>query len=103
MDEMRQIVRILIKIIPQSEVYFHARDQDDSGGNKVTEKEIRTFLSTSLGEAPQPVWSLPDGWGQYIAGAHPGLQATQQLSLCRFCCPFKNSTPWLRALTCTQL
>lgn len=69
MDEMRQILRILAKIIPKTEPLLKSKGGDDSGGNRVTQKEIEAWLVAALGDAPVPAWSLPQGWGQYIAGA----------------------------------
>jgi hypothetical protein len=66
MDEMRQLIRILAKLMPNSEIYLRLGG-DDNGGNRVSEDQIRNYLSTSLGEAPQPEWGLPQGWGQYLA------------------------------------
>lgn len=67
MDEMRQLIRILAKLMPQSEKFLRIGGED-SGGNRVSEEQIRAYLATSLEGAPQPKWGLPDGWGQYLAG-----------------------------------
>lgn len=67
MDEMRQLIRILAKLMPQSEKFLRIGGED-SGGNRVSEDQIRAYLATSLEGAPQPKWGLPDGWGQYLAG-----------------------------------
>lgn len=68
MDEMRQLIRILAKLMPQSEKFLRIGGED-SGGNRVSEDQIRAYLATSLEGAPQPKWGLPDGWGQYLSGA----------------------------------
>jgi hypothetical protein len=67
MDEMRQLIRILAKLMPNSERNLRIA-HDDSGGNRVSEEQIRRYLEASLGEAPKPEWGLPVGWGQYLAG-----------------------------------
>eukprot|EP00892_Ulva_mutabilis_P010138 jgi/Ulvmu1/7497/UM037_0041.1 len=66
MDEMRQLIRILAKLMPQSERFLRLGGED-SGGNRVSEEQIRAYLATSLEGAPQPKWGLPEGWGQYLA------------------------------------
>lgn len=70
MDEMRQLCRILVRIIPQSERFFgeSGTEAPAGGGNKMTENEIKEYIRVALGEAPQPTWALPEGWGQYLAG-----------------------------------
>lgn len=65
MDEMRQLVRIMVKLIPASSVFI---SEDNGGGNRVSEEQIREYLRATLGDgAPQPEWGLPRGWGQYLA------------------------------------
>jgi hypothetical protein len=59
MDEMRQLIRILAKLMPHSEPYLRVGGEDSNGGNRVSEDQIRNYLATSLGEAPQPEWGLP--------------------------------------------
>lgn len=59
MDEMRQLIRILAKLMPHSEPYLRVGGEDTNGGNRVSEEQIRNYLATSLGEAPQPEWGLP--------------------------------------------
>lgn len=68
MDEMRQLVRILVKIIPHS-VTFLASAEEGGGGNRISEERIKYFLDCTLGEAPRPSWGVPQGWGEYLAGA----------------------------------
>lgn len=41
---------------------------EDGGGNRISEEQIKRYLIKTLGEAPQPEWGLPGGWGQYLAG-----------------------------------
>ena len=67
MDEMRQLVRILVKIIPHS-VTFLASAEEGGGGNRISEERIKYFLDCTLGEAPRPSWGVPQGWGEYLAG-----------------------------------
>lgn len=69
MDEMRQLVRIMVKLFPQSTRFMSSADEP-GGGNRVTETQIRRYLKDTLGEAPAPAWGLPDGWGSYISGEH---------------------------------
>ncbi|CAK0749175.1 hypothetical protein CVIRNUC_001890 [Coccomyxa viridis] len=66
MDEMRQLVRILVKIIPHS-VTFLASAEEGGGGNRISEERIKYFLDCTLGEAPRPSWGVPQGWGEYLA------------------------------------
>ena len=70
MDEMRQLVRILVKIIPHS-ITFLASAEEGGGGNRISEERIKYFLDCTLGEAPRPSWGVPQGWGEYLAGGHP--------------------------------
>jgi hypothetical protein len=71
MDEMRQLIRILIKIFPQS-VKNLGHDQEAGGGNRISEDQIKNYIKTTLGEggddeAPVPEWGVPQGWGEYLA------------------------------------
>ncbi|CAL8461761.1 g1292 [Coccomyxa elongata] len=66
MDEMRQLVRILVKIIPHS-VGFLASPEEGGGGNRISEERIKFFLDSTLGEAPRPTWGVPGGWGEYLS------------------------------------
>lgn len=67
MDDMRQLVRILVKIFPQSICFLQMGEE--GGGNRVSEPQIKEYLRRTLGvECPQPEWGLPQGWGEYIAG-----------------------------------
>ncbi|KAF5843285.1 hypothetical protein DUNSADRAFT_87 [Dunaliella salina] len=67
MDEMRQLVRILVKFIPKSAEILNT-SLDNGGGNRVSEEQIKNYLRKTLGEeAPQPEWGLPEGWGQYLS------------------------------------
>ena len=59
MDEMRQLIRILAKLMPHSEPFLRVGGEDANGGNRVSEEQIRNYLAKSLGEAPQPEWGLP--------------------------------------------
>ena len=67
MDEMRQLVRILVKIIPHS-VGFLSSAEEGGGGNRISEERIKYFLDSTLGDAPRPTWGVPQGWGVYLSG-----------------------------------
>ncbi len=67
MDEMRQLVRILVKLIPHS-VEHIANSEEGGGGNRISEEQIKIYLDSTLGEAPRPTWGIPNGWGDYVAG-----------------------------------
>lgn len=67
MDEMRQLVRILVKVIPHSGVLITSTDEG-GGGNRISEDQIKLYLDSALGEAPRPTWGVPSGWGEYLAG-----------------------------------
>eukprot|EP00798_Chlamydomonas_sp_ICE-L_P013452 gene13452-19310_t len=68
MDEMRQLVRILVKLVPKS-MKFLVKSEEGGSGNRVSEKQIKEYLKGTLGEAaPKPEWGLPFGSGQYLAG-----------------------------------
>ncbi len=70
MDEMRQLVRIMVKFLPQS-LSFLSTSDEPGGGNRVTEPQIKQYLKATLGdEAPQPTWGMPNGWGAYLSGGH---------------------------------
>lgn len=74
MDDMRQLVRILVKIFPQSTQYLQMGEE--GGGNRVSEPQIKEYLRRTLGsECPQPEWGLPQGWGEYIASKSADLHA----------------------------
>jgi hypothetical protein len=66
MDEMRQLVRILVKIIPHSIAHISTGDEA-GGGNRISEEQIKVYLQCTLGEAPHPRWGVPEGWGAYLA------------------------------------
>lgn len=74
MDEMRQLVRILVKIIPHS-VEHLATVEEGGGGNRISEERIKSFLDNTLGEAPRPSWGVPHGWGQYLSGTKTNIMA----------------------------
>lgn len=63
MDEMRRLVRILVKLIPHSKQYY----DDDGGGNRISEEKIKRYLEATLGEAPRPEWGVPNGWELYLS------------------------------------
>eukprot|EP00878_Enallax_costatus_P008988 GHUV01009400.1.p1 GENE.GHUV01009400.1~~GHUV01009400.1.p1 ORF type:complete len:380 (+),score=138.05 GHUV01009400.1:813-1952(+) len=65
MDEMRQLQRILTKLLPRSAIYMPSGS--DGGGNKVQAEQIKVYLTATLGDAPKPDWGLKQGWGQYLA------------------------------------
>lgn len=70
---MRQLVRILVKVMPRSTNILYGDGPDngsgDGGGsgNKVNNSQIRNYLTVALGEAPEPPWGVPLGWGAYLA------------------------------------
>lgn len=66
---MRQLVRILTKLIPQSACNLPSAGAEGGGGNRLSEDQIREYLKLTLGGAPQPDWGLRDGWASYVAGA----------------------------------
>ncbi|KAK9842895.1 hypothetical protein WJX74_004055 [Apatococcus lobatus] len=66
MDEMRQLVRILVKLIPHS-VDHIATSEEGGGGNRISEEQIKVYLDSTLGDAPRPAWGIPNGWGDYVA------------------------------------
>ena len=65
MDEMRQLVRILVKLMPHSAAYVMTADE--GGGNRLAESEVKHYLACTLGDAPAPEWGLANGWGEYLA------------------------------------
>ena len=64
---MQACCRILVKVIPQSVNNIKACDES-GGGNRISEEQIKHYLSSTLGDAPQPRWGVPNGWGAYLAG-----------------------------------
>ena len=67
MDEMRQLVRILVKLLPRS-AHNMPCNETAGGGNRMSEEQIKEYLRNTLGsECPQPKWGLPNGWGMYLA------------------------------------
>lgn len=66
MDEMRQLVRILVKILPQS-IGFIGSGEEAGGGNRISEEQIKFYLEKTLGQAPRPTWGVPGGWQQYVS------------------------------------
>lgn len=79
MDEMRQLVRILVKIIPQSVKFISIADEG-GGGNRISEDQIKSYLDNTMGDAPRPQWGVPQGWGKYLAGAAPSSRICPCLS-----------------------
>ncbi|GBF98472.1 hypothetical protein Rsub_11682 [Raphidocelis subcapitata] len=67
MDEMRQLMRILTKLLTADNGVRQVLVEDQGGGNRVSEDQIKEYLRYNLGEAPQPEWGLPDGWGSYLS------------------------------------
>lgn len=79
MDEMRQLVRIMVKLMPSSQCFLSVVDEG-GGGNRVSEDQIRAYIKATLGDGrdggpPQPEWGLPNGWGAYLAGGWGGVDA----------------------------
>jgi len=67
MDEMRQLIRILVKILPHS-INLVGNTEEAGGGNRISEDQIKSYLEATLGEAPQPAWGVPtSGWNGYLA------------------------------------
>lgn len=67
MDEMRLLVRILLKLFPHS-AELAAPQEEYGGGNRLTGDQIRSYLEKLLGpEAPQPEWGIPGKWNGYVA------------------------------------
>jgi hypothetical protein len=67
MDEMRLLVRILLKFFPHS-VDLVTPQEEYGGGNRLTGDQIRAYLEKLLGpEAPQPEWGIPGKWNGYIS------------------------------------
>ena len=67
MDEMRLLVRILLKFFPHS-VDLVTPQEEFGGGNRLTGDQIRAYLEKLLGpEAPQPEWGIPGKWNGYIS------------------------------------
>jgi hypothetical protein len=85
MEEMRQLLRVLVKVIPAAEDVMETALQEDSaetGGNgvcktinNIRERYVHRFLRMLLGQstAPYPEWGLRtgschEGWAGYLAG-----------------------------------
>jgi hypothetical protein len=66
MDEMRQLIRILVKVMPQS-VALVSNTDEQGGGNRISEEQIKSYLDRALGDAPRPAWGVPAGWHVYLA------------------------------------
>ncbi|KAI3428065.1 hypothetical protein D9Q98_006449 [Chlorella vulgaris] len=66
MDEMRQLVRILVKLLPQSISHIGA-NEEAGGGNRISEEQIKNYMEKTLGEAPRPAWGVPNGWYSYLS------------------------------------
>ena len=79
MDEMRQLIRILVKIFPQS-VHLLVIPPEQHGSNRISETQIKEYLRSLLGtepkpghpgsteDPPHPVWGLQkSGWQGYLA------------------------------------
>jgi hypothetical protein len=68
MDEMRQLVRIMVKLIPSSLRLLNVESAGGGGSNHVSVEQINEYFRNTLGnECPQPEWGLPQGWGTYLA------------------------------------
>lgn len=95
MDEMRQLIRILAKMMPTSQSNLLIGDES-GGGNRISEEQIKRYLDATLGEAPKPAWGLPDGWGQYLADlfnwAARGSAITADMA--RKCAKRETGRPW---------
>lgn len=66
MDEMRQLIRILVKVFPHS-IALIGNTEEAGGGNRISEEQIKSYIDKALGEAPRPAWGVPAGWPGYLA------------------------------------
>ncbi|MEW5315231.1 MAG: hypothetical protein WDW38_006677 [Sanguina aurantia] len=115
MDEMRQLIRILVKIMPNSIDNLAVEEAEDAAvqeiqwnqdcpqmanqdnatkvkegcGNKVNRDQIHAYLTNALGEMQEPAWGVPLGWGAYVADIFTwvlGLEATPITQECAISC-----------------
>jgi hypothetical protein len=90
MDEMRQLVRILVKLMPESSRFLTVPDEG-GGGNRVKEEHIKDYLNKVLGRSqdsrddtpPYPDWGLVNGWAAYLSG---------RARACSACCARRTLT-----------
>ena len=59
----------MVQVIPQSSSNVTTPEGEGGGGNRISEEQIKSYLEATLGEAPRPSWGVPQGWGNYLAGA----------------------------------
>lgn len=71
MDNMRQLVRILMTLIPQAESLL------DASVNVLKEDAIRKFLDQVLGDAPRPEWGS-DAWAEYLSALFSWARTTKE-------------------------
>jgi hypothetical protein len=60
-----------VQVIPHSISYVSL--EEGGGGNRISEEQIKSYLTNVLGEAPKPEWGVPGGWGTYLSGAEPSV------------------------------
>jgi hypothetical protein len=77
---MRTLLCVFPKVFPTSRCVLPAKNERDSGGNRVKKADVAKYLESTTGEAPQVVWGVPGtpggkdygaGLFDYIAGAPP--------------------------------
>lgn len=71
MDNMRQLVRILMTLMPQAESLL------DASVNVLKEDAIRKFLDQALGDAPRPEWGS-DAWAEYLSVLFSWARTTKE-------------------------
>lgn len=64
-----------MKVIPHSAKNIKACEEG-GGGNRISEEQIKCYLHSTVGDAPQPRWGVPEGWGDYLAGKLPRDQSS---------------------------
>ncbi len=90
-----QLVRILVKLMPDSAAFLAVTDEG-GGGNRVKEEHIKEYLAKVLGgrnevdPPPYPDWGVGNGWAAYLARKSLLLghgAARLGLSGCTYVCP----------------
>lgn len=65
MQDLRQLVRMLLKLMPNSEEHLPEAARR-GGGNRMVRPHIEAYLENTLGEAPRPDSNA--SWKVYLAG-----------------------------------
>ena len=70
MDGMRQLVRILVKLMPASKSLLV--DEGEATGNRMKKMDIQTYLDRLLARSgdelpPYPDWGVKEGWPTYLS------------------------------------